>query len=250
MSVIPTKHERLLQFYLSAPQPCPYLTDRLERKLFTVLPPHPDDAIAVNHTLTEAGFRRSHNIVYRPACDTCRACTPIRVPIANFAPSRTQKRIFTRNRDLYLRIVPPAPSTEHYALFIEYQNARHRDGEMGGMSFHDFTAMLCEGTVDTHIHELRNADGTLMGAMIVDYVRDCYSAVYSFYKPNDGLRSLGTALILNLITEAGKNDLDYVYLGYWIAASPKMAYKARFGPFEILAPHGWQTATTDNPLDE
>ncbi|HEU0118267.1 MAG TPA: arginyltransferase [Alphaproteobacteria bacterium] len=239
MSIIPPGLSRLLQFYLSGPLPCPYLPGRVERKLFTRLTGEPETDAEINATLTRAGFRRSHDIVYRPACHECNACVPVRIPVHAFKPSRSLKRIAALNRDLTVEVAGTDITEEQYDLFCRYQAARHPDSDMARMSRLDFAHMLQEGEADTHIYQLRDTKGVLVGAVITDHVSDGFSAVYSFFAPREARRSLGAQLILTLIDEAAKKDLQYVYLGYWIAASRKMAYKARFQPLQALGPQGW-----------
>lgn len=239
MSIIPPGLSRLLQFYLSGPLPCPYLPDRVERKLFTRLTGEPGTDTEINATLTRAGFRRSHDIVYRPACPNCNACVPVRVPVRSFRPSRSLKRIASLNRTLELEVVGTDVADEQYALFMNYQTARHPDSDMARMSRAEFSNMLREGEADTHIYQLRKQGNGLVGAIITDHVNDGLSAVYSFFAPDETRRSLGAQLILSLIKEAQRRNLSYVYLGYWISASRKMAYKARFRPLQALGPQGW-----------
>ena len=241
MSIIPPGLSRLLQFYLSGPLPCPYLPDRVERKLFTRLTGEVAPDAEINATLTRAGFRRSHDIVYRPACPSCNACVPVRVPVKSFKPSRSLKRIASINRDLAVEIAGTNITDEQYALFMAYQSARHPDSDMARMSRSEFIHMLHEGEADTHIYQLRKIKtGELVGCAITDHVNDGLSAVYSFFTPDEPRRSLGAQLILSLISKAARQGLSYVYLGYWIAASRKMAYKARFRPLQALGPQGWE----------
>jgi arginyl-tRNA--protein-N-Asp/Glu arginylyltransferase len=239
MSIIPPGLSRLLQFYLSGPLPCPYLPGRVERKLFTRLTGDPKTDGEINATLTRAGFRRSHDIVYRPACSECNACVPVRIPIRAFVPSRSLKRVMAVNRDLNMEILGTDVTDEQYQLFIAYQAARHPDSDMARMSWLDFSQMLREGESDTHMYELRDRNKKLVGCIIADHVDDGISAVYSFFAPSEDRRSLGAQLILTLIEAAQTKNLSYVYLGYWIAASRKMAYKARFQPLQALGPQGW-----------
>lgn len=239
MSIIPPGLSRLLQFYLSGPLPCPYLPGRIERKLFTRLTGGRETDSETNSMLTRAGFRRSHDIVYRPACHACNACVPVRVPVRFFKPSRSLRRIAALNRDLTVEITGTEATDELRQLFMDYQNARHPDGEMASMSAADFAAMLQEGEVATRVYRLRAPSGHLVGGIIADHVGDGTSAVYSFFAPGEARRSLGAQLILTLIEDARKNNLPYVYLGYWIAESRKMAYKARFRPLQALGPQGW-----------
>lgn len=239
MSIIPPGLSRLLQFYLSGPLPCPYLPDRVERKLFTRLTGEAATDAEINATLTRAGFRRSHDIVYRPACPNCTACVPVRIPVRAFRPSRSLKRITAMNRDLALEIVDTNVTEEQYALFMAYQTVRHPDSDMARMSRPEFFSMLREGESDTHIYQLRKPGGGIIGGVITDHVNDGLSAVYSFFAPDEMRRSLGVQLILALVGEALRRNLSYVYLGYWISASRKMAYKARFRPLQALGPQGW-----------
>ncbi len=245
MSIIPPGLSRLLQFYLSGPLPCPYLPDHVERKLFTRLTGDAATDSEINATLTRAGFRRSHDIVYRPACPACNACVPVRIPACAFTPSRSLRRIATHNRDLTLEIVGTDITDEQFSLFMAYQTERHPDSDMARMSRLDFINMLREGESDTHIYQLRAATGELVGGIITDHVNDGFSAVYSFFSPQEKRRSLGVQLILTLIEEVQRNNLSYVYLGYWIAASRKMAYKARFRPLQALGPQGWDWLAED-----
>ena len=239
MSIIPPGLSRLLQFYLSGPLPCPYLPNQVERKLFTRLTDDASVNADINAMLTRAGFRRSHDIVYRPACPSCNACVPVRVPVRLFAPSRNLKRIAARNRDLNLEVSNAEPTDELYELFITYQRARHADSDMAQMNRGDFAAMLQEGEAEQRLYSLRHANGTLLGSVIADPVGDGLSAVYSFYAPEEEKRSLGTQLILRLIEEMQRERQPYVYLGYWIEESRKMAYKGRFQPLQALGPQGW-----------
>lgn len=243
MSIIPPGLSRLLQFYLSGPLPCPYLPGQIERKLFTRLTGDEAMDVEVNATLTRAGFRRSHDIVYRPACSECNACVPVRIPVHSFKPSRSLRRIAATNRDLTLEITTPEATHEIYELFMAYQSVRHPDSDMARMSFEDFAHMLHEGESATHIYQLRTRSGALAGAILTDHVSDGLSAVYSFFAPDAPRRSLGVQLIMTLVEEAERQNLPYVYLGYWIAASRKMAYKARFRPLQALSPQGWEWMT-------
>jgi arginine-tRNA-protein transferase len=239
MSIIPPGLSRLLQFYLSGPMPCPYLPGRIERKLFTRLTGEPETDTEINGAMTRAGFRRSHDIVYRPACHDCNACVPVRVPVRSFKPSRGLRRVASINHDLEVEIVGPLVTDEQFRLFMSYQQLRHPDSDMARMNYDDFAEMLREGQADTHIYQLRDRAGKLLGGMIADHVNDGFSAVYSFFDPRENRRSLGAQLILTLIDQAQRQNLSYVYLGYWIAAAHKMSYKARFQPLQALGPQAW-----------
>lgn len=239
MSVIDGKLGRLQHFYRSGPLPCPYIPGRVERKLFTRL--NGGDARALNTTLSQAGFRRSHDIVYRPVCPGCRACVPVRIPVARFAPGRSMRRTWTANLDLTCRSALPIGSDEQFALFLRYQRHRHGDSDMARMSRADYGSMIEEGSGSAALIEFRDPTGALRAAALVDVLEDGLSAVYSFYDPDVPERSLGTYVILALVEEARRTGLDHVYLGYWIAQSQKMAYKARFQPLEALTDNGWMT---------
>ena len=217
--------------------PCPYLPGQIERKLFTRLagPEAPD----VNSALTRAGFRRSHDVVSRPVCPTCAACVPVRIPVNRFAPNRTMRRLRRQNADLSATVLPPVATVEQYQLFVGYQRSRHGAGEMARMTFADYAAMVQDGSISAAAIEFRDRAGTLVGCILVDKVNDGFSAVYSFFKTVPSRPSLGTYLITALVDVARQDGLDFVYLGYWIHNSAKMAYKSRFRPIEALGRDGW-----------
>lgn len=226
---------RKLRYYLTIPGPCPYLPDQEERKVFVHLPPL--EAIQVNDQLSALGFRRSQNIAYRPACQTCRACQSVRIPVSEYALSRTDRKIMKRNTDLTKTLVEAEASREHYDLLQRYLYARHPDGGMIDMSWPDLVAMIEDTLVRTHIIEYR-LEGRLVGAVLVDALNDGLSMVYSFYDPELLSRSLGRFIILDHIDQAHRAGYPYVYLGYWVKGSPKMDYKARFQPLEGLTDQG------------
>lgn len=233
---------RQLRFFLTAPQPCPYLAGRYERKVFAHLPL--SDGAAVNDSLTQGGFRRSQNIAYRPACEACEACVSARIPVQRYVFSRSEKRVLDRNEDLTRHVVEAEATTEQFDLLRRYLNARHADGGMADMTWPDYLAMIEDTAVRTHIVEYRLAGsdrgpGQLIACILVDALADGLSLVYSFYDPNMPRRSLGSFMILDHIIQSGLNEVPYVYLGYWVRGSEKMAYKARFDPVELLRPHGW-----------
>lgn len=238
MSIIQPQSRTLQQFYRSGPMPCPYLPGRIERKLFTRLAgPQADD---VNSTLSRAGFRRSHDIVYRPVCPGCAECVPVRILAQEFVPSRGFRRILRRNADLSVTEIPALASPEQFRLFTIYQHSRHGDSDMARMSFLDYTAMVEDGKVNTtHMLVFRDPEQRLRAIMLMDHLADGFSAVYSFYDPNEESRSLGSYMVLALIERARARNLPHVYLGYWINDSRKMSYKARFRPLEVLGHDGW-----------
>jgi leucyl-tRNA---protein transferase len=224
-------------FYRTAALPCPYIPGRVERKLITEL--DGDEAVELYNGLSRAGFRRSHHLAYRPACARCSACVPVRIAVADFAPGRSLRRIQKVNGDLAAQVCEARATLEHFRLFTRYQRSRHADSDMASMTFGDFRAMIEDSPVTSRVIELRHAQGVL-GACLVDLLDDGLSAVYSFFDPDEPRRSLGTALVLALIEAARQRQLPYVYLGYWIAESRKMAYKARFRPLEGLGARGWR----------
>lgn len=227
-----------LLFYRTGPMPCPYLAGRVERNLFTEL--RGVQAQEQHDALTRAGFRRSHHIVYRPACPGCAACVPVRIVARQFQPSRSERRIMRRNADLSATLLEPIATDEHYELFAAYQSGRHSDGEMAAMTFSDFRAMVEDTVVDTQLVEFRDPAGALVAACLIDRVGDAFSAVYSYYDPTQDHRSLGNYMILWLVETAASTGLEHVYLGYWIGACDKMSYKTRFRPVELLGEGGWQ----------
>jgi arginine-tRNA-protein transferase len=225
-------------FMVTSELPCPYLPGRFERKLVTELTGA--GAQDQYELLSRAGFRRSHSIAYRPACTGCSACVPVRIVVAEFQLAGSLARIRRRNTDLTLSITLPRATREQYALFGQYLDHRHGDGEMAGMDFRDYRAMVEDTAVDSRMLELRDASDTLLAACLADWSSDGVSAVYSFFAPEAARRSLGSEMILRLIDVARNEKLPYAYLGYWIQNSRKMAYKSRFRPLEAFGPRGWQ----------
>ncbi|MGH7109636.1 MAG: arginyltransferase [Stellaceae bacterium] len=232
-----SERRSLPPFFATAPVACPYLAGRAERKLIVEL--GGDGAPSFYDDLSRAGFRRSHRFAYRPACRGCSACVPVRIAVARFTPTRSTRRVVGANRDLTGRLLAPRATTEQFRLFWVYQRMRHGGGEMAAMSYADYRAMVEDTPVRTAIAEFRDGDGRLFAASLIDRLDDGLSAVYSFYDPAQTKRSLGTWSILWLIEECRRSRFPYVYLGYWIADSPKMAYKARFTGLERLVPGGW-----------
>ena len=230
------------EFYITAPQPCPYLPGRLERKLFTHLTRDKPDLLVDN--LLKGGFRRSQNIAYMPYCDACSACVPVRIVVDEFAPRRSLKRIARANTDLVATRMPAAPSSEQYALFRDYIEARHADGGMAEMSVLDYSLMVEDSVVETFVTEYRlkpdvKGDTPLIAVALCDRLSDGISMVYSFYDPDMAARSLGTYMILDHVAFARAQGYPFVYLGYWIEGSRKMRYKERFQPQERLTSKGW-----------
>jgi arginine-tRNA-protein transferase len=240
--------KRFPEFYVTAPQPCPYLPGRLERKIFTHL--SPDRPRSVVDNLLKGGFRRSQNIAYMPYCDHCTACVPVRIVVDEFEPRRTLAKIWKRNQDLAARRVSAQPTLEQYALFRSYIEARHADGGMADMSLLDYSMMVQDSAVETHVTEYRMPvkdrvgapDHALVAAVLCDRLSDGISLVYSFYEPDLNARSLGTYIVMEQVEFARRKGLPYVYLGYWISGSRKMDYKTKFTPQEHLTQQGWRRA--------
>lgn len=239
-----TQHfaSRQLRFFLTAPQPCPYLPGKEERKVFAHLPL--SDGAAVNDALTQAGFRRSQNIAYRPACEACDNCLSARIPVEAYAFSRSERRAIERNRDATRHLVEAEATMEQFDLLRRYLHHRHPGGGMSDMTWPDYVAMVEDTAVRTHVLEYRlpsqdGAPGDLIACALVDLLNDGLSLVYSFYEPTVDRRSLGNFVILDHVLQARAARLPYVYLGYWVPGSEKMHYKARFRPLEILKPGGW-----------
>jgi len=236
------------QFYLTAPSVCPYLPNRLERKVFTHLIGR--RAASINDALTQSGFRRSQTIAYRPACEMCRACVSVRVCVDDFRPSKSFRRVLQRNADLVSAPVDPKPTAEQYSLFRAYLGARHGEGGMADMSILDFAMMVEDSHVQTKLTEYRRhgpdtaitkrGQGSLVAMCLTDILADGLSMVYSFYDPDQTDRSLGSFMILDHIARARAMGLPHVYLGYWVEGSRKMAYKARFTPQQRLGMNGWE----------
>jgi leucyl-tRNA---protein transferase len=226
-----------LRFYLTAPAPCPYLPGKRERKVFTAL--EGDDSYGLHDALTHAGFRRSQNIAYRPACEGCDACVSARVPTQAFTWTRSRKKILARNDDLSRTFRKARATEEQYWLLRRYLDHRHAGGGMAEMTAFDYAAMVEESAVATGVIEYRDAGGTLVAAALVDMVSDGLSMVYSYFDPTDPSRSLGTFLILDAIRQCARAEVAFVYLGYWVRGSAKMDYKIRFQPLELLSTAGW-----------
>lgn len=219
-------------------RPCPYLPGRIERTLAAPLPPL--RAAEVLDTACRAGFRRSQNYVYRPACRGCAACVPVRVVVNEFSWRRSWRRVLDANADLRAELRPARADAESFALFHRYQVSRHGAEGMGAMTFSDFRAMVEDSPAPSALIEHRDGNGRLIAALLADRVADGWSAVYSFFDPDASRRSLGSYMILDLIRRTATEGGAFAYLGYWIAASPKMAYKARFTPIEIMEANGWR----------
>jgi len=244
------------QFYVTAPQPCPYLDGKMERKLFATL--YDEGGVALNNSLSHQGFRRSQNVIYRPSCSECNACQSARVRVADFQPSRSQKRVLRRNSHLVRTLKTPWARDSHFQLFNRYLHSRHADGGMAGMDEYEFSAMIEETPVNTRLVEYSVVhDGVKVPVAVClsDLLQDGMSMVYSFFAPELAKDSIGTFMILDHIRLAKEAGLPYVYLGYWVQGSPKMDYKSKFQPLETYRNGGWLPlkaegeADAEHPLD-
>lgn len=232
------------QFFLTAPSPCPYLDGKQERKLFTHLSGR--RASALHHLLSDHGFRRSQNLIYRPACLDCDACQSVRIRAKDFQPATRHRRNLKRNADIAAEVVAPIVTTEQYGLFKRYLEARHDGGGMTQMSYLDYEFMVEDTPVHSVLVEYRltedgpdGAAGQLVAVALTDPLPDGLSMVYSFFDPQMSRRGLGTMMILDHIARARLAG-GYLYLGYWVKNSPKMAYKVAFQPLEVQrGSRGW-----------
>lgn len=222
--------------------PCPYIPGRTERKVVTDLTS--PNATDLYERLSRAGFRRSHSLAYRPACPGCNACVPVRIPVDELVWTKAFRRIANRNADLTIKDMTAHATMEQYRLFVRYQRSRHSGGEMSTMGFRDYRAMVEDSPIETRIIEFRDPDDKLVAVMLADRQADALSAVYSLFDPELEKRSLGTYMVLWMVRRAEQMELPFVYLGYWIEESPKMAYKARFRPLEGLGPDGWSSVNS------
>jgi len=245
-----TALSRFPRFFVTSPSPCPYLPGRQERKIFTEL--SGQHAAELNDALGRIGFRRSQSVAYRPSCASCSACVSVRVVADQFRPNATQRKLLRRHSDLEVTACKPWATEEQYALLRRYLQARHPGGGMASMDDNDYADMVEQSPVSSYVIEYRepSADGgrgRLVGACITDQQADGLSMIYSFFEPEDERRpSLGNFIIMDHILRSRAAGLPYVYLGYWVKGSQRMAYKTRYRPIEVLGPNGWSLLTDED----
>ena len=223
-------HCHSLQFYATAAYPCSYLEGRQARSQVAA-PNHLVDAVIYSR-LVEQGFRRSGVFTYRPHCDNCQACKPIRIDVERFAATRSQRRAWRNHEGLHVTLQPLAFKPEHYALYHRYISSRHINAGMDDDSEAQYTQFLLSSRVETCLAEFRDASGALVMVSIIDVLDTGLSAVYTFFDP-DRRGSLGTYGVLWQIEHCKALGLPWLYLGYWIKESRKMAYKSMFRPHQI-----------------
>lgn len=240
---------RLPRFFVTAEAPCPYLSGKVERKIFAEL--HGSEAQQTSEALGRIGFRRSQNVVYRPNCNDCRACISVRIVASQFEPSASERRVLRQHADLDVAACDPWATEEQYNLLRAYLHKRHPNGGMANMDGYDFAEMIETSPVDTVVIEYREKNeggspGRLVACSLTDKQSDGLSMVYSFYDVRPSARKgLGTFMILDHVMRAAQVGMQYVYLGYWVNGSPQMDYKRQYSPLEMLTKNGWELMTAD-----
>ncbi|MFA5493807.1 MAG: arginyltransferase [Porticoccaceae bacterium] len=225
-----------IRLFFTQPHGCSYLPGREATTAFVDPATRIDPEIYSQ--LTRLGFRRSGRYYYQPRCQSCNACVSARIPVAEFHPSRQQRRCLQRNSDLDIEVKAQVDTGEHYRLYDRYIKQRHKDGDMFPPSREQYLDFLGNGIDITRFIEFRLA-GKLVGCTVLDQLEDGFSAIYTYYAPDSGQRSIGTLAVLTLVSQALELQLPYVYLGFWIKNCDKMAYKSRFRPLELLVGDRW-----------
>ena len=244
------RHElnRVPQFYVTAPQKCPYIKGKVERKLFTAL--YGRNTVDLNDELSLKGFRRSQKVLYRPLCSNCSACLSIRVKVNEFYNSKSQNRVMKKNKKLKRIEKKPEATDEQYEVFKKYLNQRHLNGGMSDMDAIEFSSMIEETNVDSKIFEYwelkKEEKKQLVAVCLTDKNIDGLSMVYSFYNPEYNSQSLGKFMILDHINLTKSNNLNYLYLGYWIRGNSKMGYKSNYFPAEVFYKNQWKEISEKN----
>lgn len=228
-----------VKFFSTTAHPCSYLEGEQAITLFADPKSRMDGRLYSE--LSDLGFRRSGNYVYRPHCNHCNACVPVRLPVARFEANRQQQRIWKRNADVTVRVMAPGFREDHYALYERYITERHSDGDMYPPSEEQFNSFLTSEWSDTRFYEFR-AGEQLLAVAVCDVLEDGLSAVYTFFDPDEARRSLGAYAILWQIGETRRLGLSSLYLGYWIKQCQKMSYKIAYRPIELLINNEWLTA--------
>jgi arginyl-tRNA--protein-N-Asp/Glu arginylyltransferase len=237
-----TALSRFPRFFVTSPSPCPYLPGKQERKIFTEL--SGAHAAELNDALGRIGFRRSQSVAYRPSCAGCTACVSVRVVANEFKPNATERKLLKKNSDLEVTACKPWATEEQFELLHRYLGARHPGGGMAAMDEGDYADMVEQSPVSSYVIEYREPArnghrGRLVGACITDQQADGLSMIYSFFDAGETRPGLGNYIIMDHIMRARAAGLAYVYLGYWVKGSERMAYKTRYRPIEVLGPNGW-----------
>jgi arginine-tRNA-protein transferase len=248
-----TALSRFPRFFVTSPSPCPYLPGKQERKIFTELSgPHAGE---LNDALGRIGFRRSQSVAYRPSCAGCTACVSVRVVADEFVPNATQRKLMRRHSDLEVTACRPWATEEQFELLRLYLASRHPGGGMATMDETDYADMVEQSPVSSYVIEYREPavngqPGRLVGCCITDQQADGLSMIYSFFLADDPARpALGNFIIMEHLTRARAAGLPYVYLGYWVKGSQRMAYKTRYRPIEVLGPNGWSLLPEDDAAE-
>lgn len=225
-----------IPLFLSDKHPCSYLGDEVAQPAFV----HPSFGMstAVYSELIQKGFRRSGDDVYSPYCQSCSACIPVRLQVAEFTPNRSQKRCWQKNVNTQVMIKPAGFEPAHYELYLRYQAARHEDGAMLHSSKDEYIGFLKASWCNTAFIEFTIA-GELVAIAVVDQLDNALSAVYTFFDPKFSSHSLGVYAVLWQIEWAKQQQKEFLYLGFWIKACKKMSYKSDYRPLQILKDKKW-----------